>query len=206
MIILPHIIVDKGVTMSKPQVVVLGFLKRQPMYGYQIGQIVEDMKMPIWAGIKLPSIYKALQSLEEKGFIRGEQVTEGNNPPRTVFHITDDGRKQLRKMVKDSLMDPRMMPQEWWLVLSFTWGAISREDLSQAIELRLERLKNVKDKKKQEMCQKLIDKGELPCIMRHIMGLGRRQHEMEIETLSQLYKDIQSEEFDKFFEDKGESK
>jgi DNA-binding PadR family transcriptional regulator len=37
--------------MSKPQLVVLSFLKRQPMYGYKIGQIVEEMKMSVWAGI-----------------------------------------------------------------------------------------------------------------------------------------------------------
>ena len=92
--------------MSKAHLVVLGFVHKRPMYGYLIGQIVEEQKFPVWAGIKLPSIYKAMQTLEEKKYISGEQVSEGNNPPRTVYSLTPAGDKYFHELVENYLNDP----------------------------------------------------------------------------------------------------
>ena len=55
--------------MKKNSLVVLGLLKEQPMYGYQIDQEIKVRHMDAWANINMASIYNTLTKLEEKGFI-----------------------------------------------------------------------------------------------------------------------------------------
>lgn len=176
--------------MAKPQLVVLGFLKKKPMYGYRIGQIVEEMQLSVWGGIKLPSIYKALQNLEEREMIRGQQEVEGNNPPRTVYHLTEKGHRLLRQLVLEELQKSGLTPQEWWLVLSFSWQAITRREMLEAVTRRNEMLCGPLPAQKEEHCKAMMDNGDLPEVMHHIFRLGMRHMEVERTTLRELLQAI----------------
>lgn len=189
--------------MSKPKLVVLGFLNRASMYGYQIGHVTEEFGLPVWARIKLPSIYKALQDLDASRHIEGKQVTEGNNPPRTVFHINAKGRKYLGEMVRQNLGSARINSQDWWLTLSFAWQMVSREFLAAAIQTRLDSLKRSKTKADKSTCQNLLAEGSLPFVHRHILNLGLRHHRVEQKTLRELLADVQSGADNDFFIPKG---
>ena len=160
--------------------------------------------MPVWGGIKLPSIYKALQSLEYSRHIRGEQLTEGNNPPRTVYHLNESGDKLLREMVLSYLLRRETPPYDWWLVLSFAWATVSKAELIRAVELRLEILNTDEQKKKLDRCEKMVQDHKLPCMMKHIMSLGRRYHSVERQTLGELLDDIRDGNMDDFFCEEGE--
>ncbi|MBN1326642.1 MAG: PadR family transcriptional regulator, partial [Candidatus Cloacimonetes bacterium] len=85
--------------MSKSDMVVLGFLHIKPMYGYEIIQFLQERELDVWAGIKMASVYKALHRLEQKQYITGKQITEGNNPTRTVFSLTSTGIDYFRKIL-----------------------------------------------------------------------------------------------------------
>ncbi|MBP7205942.1 MAG: PadR family transcriptional regulator [Candidatus Cloacimonetes bacterium] len=189
--------------MSKPKLVVLGFLNRAPMYGYQIGHVTEKFGLPVWAGIKLPSIYKALQDLDASQHIEGEQVTEGNNPPRTVFHINARGRKFLAEMVRQNLISAKISSQDWWLTLSFAWQSVTREFLAAAIQTRLESLKRSKTQADRSGCQDLLVEGGLPFVHSHILNLGLRHHRVEQKTLRELLADVQGRADNDFFIPKG---
>lgn len=190
--------------MAKPQLVVLGFLAKKPMHGYQIGQIVEEMKLHIWAGIKLPSIYKALQTLESRKFIRGEQVTEGNNPPRTVFHVNPKGLKLLREMILEELVNHDLLPMDWWMLVSFSQKAVTKAELLHALDKRLELVKSISKNERKSKCDELLETGELPFVMRHIQSLGSRHHKAESQTLTELRDDILSGSHDEFFLSEGD--
>lgn len=192
--------------MSKPKMVVLGFLHHQPMYGYQIGHIAEEFGLPVWASIKLPSIYKALQELEKSGHIRGEQVTEGNTPPRTVFHINDKGRKFLFQLVQHSLSSPRTLSQDWWLAVSMSWRAVCRDDFERAIRERLGRIRAKGKEIQDSHCQRQVKLNELPFVHNHLMLMGMRHHNVELKSLKELLDDVQSGGHDEYFlpaENKG---
>ncbi|HOY85556.1 MAG: PadR family transcriptional regulator [Candidatus Cloacimonetes bacterium] len=189
--------------MSKPKLVVLGFLHRAPMYGYQIGHVTESFGLPVWAGIKLPSIYKALQDLDASQHIRGEQITEGNNPPRTVFHINAKGRKFLAEMVRQNLSSASVNSQDWWLTLSFAWQTVSREFLAEAIQNRLAKLKNKMMRAQDSVYQELPEVGQLPFTHNHILNLGLRHHRVEMQTLKELLDDVLTNDHHDFFTDKG---
>jgi len=190
--------------MAKPQLVVLGFLTKRPMYGYQIGQIVEEMKLHVWAGIKLPSIYKALQTLESEGYIRGEQVTEGNNPPRTVFHVNPKGTELLHKMILEELMNTDLTPMDWWMVVSFSLKAVTKSEMLRALNQRIDMVKSISNREKAGICQTRVEDKELPFIMNHIFELGKRHHSAELKTLQELMDDILSGGHDDFFIREGE--
>lgn len=189
--------------MSMPKLVVLGFLSRQQMYGYQIGQIVENFGLPVWARIRLPSIYKALQELESSNYIRGEQEVEGNNPPRKVFHLNAKGRDLHARLVHEYITSPQTSPQDWWLVLSFAQGTMEQSTLEAVVETRIKNMTNLKDIRAGGIAE-LIKKGELPFVYKHLANLGKRHHDVDICTLKELLKDIQSGLHSDFFVNKGD--
>lgn len=189
--------------MSKPKLVVLGFLNRAPMYGYQIGHVTERFGLPVWAGIKLPSIYKALQDLDASHHIRGEQVTGGNNPPRTVYNINAKGREFLAEMVRQNLSSTKISAQDWWLTLSFAWQTVSREFLAEAIRERLANLKRSKAEANDSGCQELLEEGKLPFVHSHILNLGLRHHRVEQTTLKELLAEVIAGSNEEFFTTKG---
>lgn len=192
--------------MSKAQMIVLGFLNHTPMHGYQIGQIVEQGEFPVWAGIKLPSVYKAMQSLEHSKHIRGEETREGNNPPRTVYHINPKGRSFLKQMLETSLGDAKLSDRDWWLALSFSHQCIDREAMVAFIDARLHKLKNKDREQRQNKCLEEAESGRIPFVHRHLINLAQRIQRAEIYSLNELRQDIIQNEHPEFFQPQGERK
>jgi len=83
------------------RLVILGLLRERPLYGYEIKQIVEE-HMGDWTNIAFGSIYFALRKLSEEGFV--EQVAveqEGSRPSRTIYQITDAGRAEFLRLLRE---------------------------------------------------------------------------------------------------------
>ncbi len=74
----------------------LGFLREQPMHGYEIHQ---QLTAPTGLGlvwqVKQSHLYAILDKLEAEGFIAGSQEIHTPRPPRLVFHLTGPGRQAL---------------------------------------------------------------------------------------------------------------
>lgn len=193
--------------MSKAHMVVLSFLKDKPLHGYQMGLIVDQLKLPGWVGITMPAIYKAMQALEKSKHIRGEEMREGNNPPRTVYHLNPKGREYLRQIVTNYLAGNEMLDRDWWLALHFASGCLTRSELLAAIGKRLSRLKEVEKLKKN--CIQNLDpeiKDKIPFVHAHLLALGVRYLRAEQRTLDELTRDIESGAHSVFFITQGEHK
>lgn len=193
--------------MSKAHMVVLSFLKDKPLHGYQMGQIVEQLKLPGWVGITMPAIYKAMQALEKSKHIRGEEMREGNNPTRTVYHLNPKGREYLKQIVSKYLDGNEMLDRDWWLALHFASGCLTRSELLKVIAKRIARLKEVEKTKKN--CLNLLDPGlkeKLPFVHSHLLTLGVRYLRAEQRTLEELCKDIESGIHTEFFLPEGDTK
>jgi DNA-binding PadR family transcriptional regulator len=84
------------------RLVILGLLRDNPLYGYEIKQIIED-HMGDWTNIAFGSIYFALGKLTEERFIEkvgAEQ--EGRRPSRTVYRITETGREEFMRLLRET--------------------------------------------------------------------------------------------------------
>ena len=112
--------------MNKSDLVVLGFLNRKPMYGYEIIQYTKMHALDVWAGVKMPSIYKALQRLETNKYISGKQIVEGNNPPRKVFTIKKIGTQYFREILKYFLGSKSELNVDFWMATSFMGKGIKK--------------------------------------------------------------------------------
>lgn len=82
---------------SKVDVVILGFLAEEPMYGYELIERFRDRGMTSWAEIGKASVYQALRRLEQHGLVSGKSQEGAEGPDRRVFRITRAGRDRLRE-------------------------------------------------------------------------------------------------------------
>jgi len=192
--------------MSKAHMVVLGFLNNEPMYGYKIGQLVSEQMFSLWAGIKLPSIYKALQTLESGDYICGEQIAEGNNPPRTVFSICPKGREYLRKLLYKVLTGDKESPHEFWVALSFSNRVFTKKEMLQIIDRRLQLLSEVIKLHQTPHCSPFLKHGGTAFGQQHIMALGARFHKDVTLTLEELKDDILQDRLTENFITEGDLK
>ena len=67
------------------RLVILGLLRENPLYGYEIKQIIEE-HMSDWTSIAFGSIYFALDKLAAENFVEKVSVEkEGRRPSRSVL-------------------------------------------------------------------------------------------------------------------------
>lgn len=84
------------------RLVILGLLREQPLYGYEIKQIIEE-HMSDWASIAFGSIYFALDKLSGEKFVEKVQVEQDNKrPARSVYQITEAGRTEFLRLLRES--------------------------------------------------------------------------------------------------------
>ena len=84
------------------RLVILGLLRENPLYGYEIKQIIEE-HMSDWTSIAFGSIYFALDKLAKEGFVEKVSVEkEGKRPSRSVYQITSAGREEFMRLLRES--------------------------------------------------------------------------------------------------------
>lgn len=68
---------------------ILGLLRERSMHGYEIAQYFKpETELGQVVPAEMSTVYTFLKDLQEHGLIRGERVTVGARPPRTVFSLT----------------------------------------------------------------------------------------------------------------------
>src|SRR4051794_23863418 len=92
---------------------VLGVLARQgPMHGHQIRRDARVDRTELWSEVRPGSLYSALHKLHDEGLI--EEVPReqpGNLPARTVYAITEEGRRELRALRAEAVREDGGRPE-----------------------------------------------------------------------------------------------
>ena len=90
------------------ELIILSLLMYDPMHGYLIAKITNDMIGP-WAKISNGTMYPLLTKLEKEGLIEASSNTNtqqrGDRHLRS-FKITDDGRKRFHQLMMDTTSNP----------------------------------------------------------------------------------------------------
>jgi DNA-binding PadR family transcriptional regulator len=124
------------------RLVILGFLRRRPLYGYEIKHMIEQV-MGDWTSIAFGSIYFALRKLAEEGFI--EKVgteQEGSRPSRTVYQITDAGREEFLRLLREVWDDVEEQYFTFDIGLSFV-SALPIEEVKDLLRKRVKNLEHI---------------------------------------------------------------
>jgi DNA-binding PadR family transcriptional regulator len=96
------------------QVMLLGLLLEQPMYGQQIREVIEDHHEVFADFIKKPTIYYQIERLARDGYLEvrreaveapgtGSAHEELAQRERDVYYITDEGRTHFYKLLREAL-------------------------------------------------------------------------------------------------------
>jgi DNA-binding PadR family transcriptional regulator len=81
---------------SKVELVTLGLLAEEPLYGYGVLERFRARSMSFWTEVGKASVYQALRRLEADGLVAGKAQEGIEGPDRRVFKITKAGRDRLR--------------------------------------------------------------------------------------------------------------
>lgn len=118
---------------------ILGFLDYMPMSGYDMKKYFDQSIAHFWSATQ-SHIYKALESLEEQGWVESKIIPQEGKPNRKEYHITKAGRVELRRWVVTPL--PLSVTREAWLIQIFFSHASSNDEI---VSLLQERAKHIRE-------------------------------------------------------------
>lgn len=119
---------------------VLAYLTQRPMHPYELGRTLREHGDERSIKYNQGTLYTVVRQLVRAGLI-AEQGTsrEGQRPERTVYAITDDGRRELREWLRDLVEQPRHEYPHFVAALSLI-AALGPEEVVELLRRRRERL------------------------------------------------------------------
>lgn len=88
------------------ETMILGALIERPMSAYEMDKTMEERHIRRWIRISSPSVYRNVIRLCDEGFADGVVVKEGEMPEKTVYTITDKGRKRFVELMREAASLP----------------------------------------------------------------------------------------------------
>ncbi|MGZ5214374.1 MAG: PadR family transcriptional regulator [Actinomycetota bacterium] len=143
---------------SKVEVVVLGLLAEEPLYGYDLLERFRARSMGFWVEIGKASVYQALRRLERLGLINGRSQEGREGPDRRVYRITRAGRDRLRSGISERVASLEPYETDGGLALGFA-HLLSASDARKAVDERETAVREQLDSIKTERSRVLTDKG-----------------------------------------------
>ena len=128
--------------MSAARILILGVLRDAgPLHGYDIRRELETWDAEQWANIAYGSIYFALGKLSEEGLLE-VVAAEGikNRPARTIYAITDKGREEFERLLRDWWWQPRAVIDPIQVALTFM-NKLPRKELLSVLRYRADLLR-----------------------------------------------------------------
>lgn len=168
--------------------VLLGLLQQCNLHGYEIKRVIEE-HMGDWTSIAFGSIYFALAQLAREGLVRRVSVgKEGNRPSRTVYEITDEGRKEFRRLLEDLWRSPERQFFAFDVALFFS-SSLPPKDIRRCLEQRIahtqQELRQLRRHRKETMTHP-----EVPRTARRIFDHTLSHLEAEMRWLEALREDF----------------
>ena len=120
------------------QSVLLGFLMRQNMTGYDLRKAF-SLSFAFFSGLSYGSIYPALRKMEKNGLITKQVEIQDGAPNRKVYTITEEGRTAFLNSLKSPL--PPVQPKSAFLMRLFFFAHLPPKDRK---AVALEHLETVK--------------------------------------------------------------
>ena len=78
--------------MSSIDLVILGIVLEKPQSAYDIQKDIEYHNFSRWTKISIPSVYKKVLQLKEKGYLASDVVKGERFAGKTIYSITDAGK------------------------------------------------------------------------------------------------------------------
>ena len=95
--------------MNLSRLLILGALDRHgPRHGHRIRRDAEQTNVAAWGGVTVGALYRELREMDGEGLIEAVRTeTEGNRPARTVYRISQEGKRELSILREQALTQLR---------------------------------------------------------------------------------------------------
>ena len=85
--------------MSVIDLVILGIVLEKPQSAYDIQKDVEYHHLSRWVKVSVPSIYRKVIQLNEKGYLQSDIVKGDKYADKAVYSITVEGKEYFKKLM-----------------------------------------------------------------------------------------------------------
>ena len=121
------------------RLVVLGAVRQfEPVHGYFLRRELMTWHVDEWANIQPGSIYNALKSLKQDGYIEEAGTeTSGNRPERTTYKTTATGVVELMRMLRQTLWTVETFDTKPVMALTSFMFLLSRSEVVAALKFRV---------------------------------------------------------------------
>lgn len=113
---------------------ILAFLAVEPMTGYDLKKHFDQSVAHFWSATQ-SHIYKALDGLEQQGWVEASLIPQAGKPNRKEFRVTDAGHAELRRWLTTPL--PLGAVREGWLIQIFFAHASTNAEIAALLEARI---------------------------------------------------------------------
>lgn len=113
--------------MTEAELTILSLVAEGARYGHEIQQIIDERGLREWLTVGFSSIYYILNKLEEQQLVSSELRSQGRNPARKVYTITDAGHGVLQTAISDLLRQPRAIGSGFELGLANLYALKPRQ-------------------------------------------------------------------------------
>ncbi|MGB2983371.1 MAG: PadR family transcriptional regulator [Candidatus Bipolaricaulia bacterium] len=118
---------------------ILGFLSYGPFSGYDLKKVFDRSVRHFWPADQ-SQIYRTLTRLGRQRYVEVERIAQEDRPNRKVYHITDEGREELRRWVSETRSENAA--RKPFLVQSFFAGMLNDEEILGLFEARAQELRD----------------------------------------------------------------
>lgn len=87
--------------MSSIDLVILGIVLEKPQSAYDIQKDVEYHNLERWTKISVPSVYKKVIQLKNKGYLNVNAVIGTKKSEKNIYSITDNGKAYFEKLMSN---------------------------------------------------------------------------------------------------------
>lgn len=113
--------------MSSIDLVILGIVLEKPQSAYDIQKDVEYHHLSRWTKISVPSIYRKVLQLAEKGYLQSDIVKGDRFANKAVYCITDKGKQYFKDLMLSYTCQPIPLLFDFNVVIT-NLNKISKED------------------------------------------------------------------------------
>lgn len=92
--------------MSSIDLVILGIVLEKPQSAYDIQKDVDYHHFSRWTKISVPSIYRKVIQLNEKGYLQSDIVKGDRFADKAVYSITEKGRSYFEQLMDTYAVEP----------------------------------------------------------------------------------------------------
>jgi DNA-binding PadR family transcriptional regulator len=177
------------------RLVILGFLRGQPLYGYEIKRMIEHV-MGDWTNIAFGSIYFALKKLAKEGFVEKVGIEqEGGRPSRTVYRITDAGREEFLRLLRKMWDSVERQTFAFDIGLSFM-SALPIEEVKGYLRKRVTHLEHIRQYLEAHQAEELADEHVPDRLASAVFEHHRRHLQTELDWTRDLLQKVEQGVYD----------